>query len=57
MSKSDDEREVIASDGSDRVQGQQQDGTPPVRELWRVLIIGLPVMVIAYYMMKWLMRR
>ncbi len=48
------EREVIVGDGDDKVMGAQKDGKPPKRELWRVLVIGIPVMVIAWFFLQWL---
>lgn len=49
-----DEREEIEGDGTDRVMGRQKDGTPPARELWRVIAVGVPVMIAVWYLMRWL---
>ena len=47
-----DEREEIAGDGKERVKGQQKDGPPPARELWRVLLVGVPVLIAVWYLMR-----
>ena len=54
---SEEDEPVIASDGSERVKGRQKDGATPARELWRVVVIGIPVLVAAWYILQTLMRR
>lgn len=49
-----DERKEIAGDGEERVKGRQKDGAPPARELWRVILVGIPVLIAVWYMMRWL---
>lgn len=54
MSEPSEEREVIVGDGDDKVMGAQKGGKPPKRELWRVVVIGIPVMVITWFFLQWL---
>lgn len=47
-----DDRDEIAGDGEERVKGRQKDGAPPARELWRVVLVGIPVMIVVWYLMR-----
>lgn len=47
------EAEVVG-DGKERVAGKQRDGTPPLKELARIVVIGVPVMIIAWYFVQWM---
>lgn len=46
------EREEVVGDGEERVKGRQKDGPPPARELWRVFLVGVPVMIAVWYLMR-----
>ena len=48
----------VNGDGADepghRVKGEHQPGSIPLKELGRILIIGIPVMIAAWYFLLWM---
>ena len=40
--------------GTPRVKGQQRPGAVPARDILRIVVIGIPVMIIAWFFLRWL---
>lgn len=43
-----------ADERSDRVKGERHEGPIPLKDVLRIVLIGIPVMVVAWYFLVWL---
>jgi hypothetical protein len=49
-----DGRSDETSEPAHRVKGEAHDGPIPAKALLRIVIIGLPVMIVAWYFLRWM---
>lgn len=48
------EPEGEPAEPTDRVKGERHHGAIPAKEILRIVVIGIPVMILAWYFLRWM---